>query len=226
MKIQMLNLLTNDLDAIIDFYTGMQLPLIERSSDHVSFQIGSSQLTFVQSNEVEHPFYHVAFNITESKMDLAISWLQAKGIVINLVDTYSETWNSHSVYFYDSVGNIMELIARHNSPSTSNGTFTSEDLLNISEIGLPAVDVTILSDYLLHQYNEQIYKSSSPTFTPIGDEEGLLILSVLGRQWLGSNKNAEIFPLEIVIEHEKEEPIQVLDYPYTISTRSSGHLHD
>ncbi|MFC4776115.1 VOC family protein [Paenibacillus sp. GCM10023252] len=224
MKIQEIKLLTSSLDSLIEFYSRiLELPIIERSVAHVTFQIGSSKLVFEISDEVANPYYHFAFNITESKKDLAISWLKAKGITINLFndeeDYFSESWNSHSIYFYDPVGNIVELIARHNTKNKLGHEFSYEDLLNISEIGMPARDVITLSGYLLEQFKEHIYISGNSMFAPIGDEEGLLILSSLDRNWLGSNKKVEIFPLEIFIATGREETIQVQKYPYLITTR-------
>ncbi|RED59173.1 VOC family protein [Cohnella lupini] len=225
MKIQEIKLLSNNLDKVIDFYNRiLELPIIEQSTAKVSFQIGASKLVFELSEEVTNPYYHFAINITESKIDLAISWLKAKGIKINLINEeevdFSKSWNSHSIYFYDSIGNIVEFIARHNIKSILSHEFSYEDLLNISEIGMPAQDVIILSGYLTEQYKEQIYISGNSMFTPIGNEEGLLILSSLNRNWLGSNKKVEIFPLEIFIENGREEIISVSNHSYIISTRS------
>ncbi|TFE19350.1 VOC family protein [Cohnella luojiensis] len=221
MKIQEIKLLANDLDNLVDFYNRiLELPIVEHSSIYVSFQIGSSKLVFELSEEVVNPYYHFAFNITESKKDLALNWLKAKGIHINLINGeefyFSESWNSTSIFFYDPTGNIVELIARHNTKNRLGHDFSTDDLLNISEIGIPALDVINLSEYLLHQYKEQIYISGNSMFTPIGDEEGLLILSSLDRNWLGSNKKVEIFPLEIVIADGKEDSMQILNYPYII----------
>lgn len=134
-------------------------------------------------------------------------------------DYFSESWNSHSIYFYDPAGNIVELIARHNLINKLDNEFSYGDLLNISEIGMPAEDVTSLSGYLLEQYKEQIYISGNSKFTPIGDEEGLIILSSLDRNWLGSNKKVKKFPLEIFIVNGREETMQVQKYPYIITTR-------
>jgi hypothetical protein len=53
---------------------------------------------------------------------------------------------------------------------------------------------------------------------PIGDEEGLFILSSLNRNWLGSNKKAEIFPLDIIISGERNEESSLFHYPYKIIT--------
>ncbi|OAB45318.1 VOC family protein [Paenibacillus glacialis] len=223
MKIEEIRLYTEHLDAVKDFYSvGLELPIMESSNTSITFLVGLSRLTFVQSDTVANPYYHFAFNIVEDKNQLAIEWLKSRGINISQVDdhdeSYSESWNSHSIYFYDSVGNIVEFIARHNQKHESYSEFTYKDILNISEIGLPSEDVIELSTYIQEQYDEQMYLSGSPTFTPIGDEEGLFIVSIRQRIWLGSNKEAEIFPLEIVINQGKPGTKQLLQYPYKIIT--------
>ncbi|WP_256757593.1 VOC family protein [Cohnella sp. WQ 127256] len=223
MRIQEIKLLTNDLEPLIDFYhRGLELPLIENTESSVSFRIGSSRLVFERSEEAANPYYHFAINISESKIDLALVWLKEKGVRINLAFGeevfFSQTWNSHAIYFYDPAGNIVELIARHNKKSTTGHEFTRDDMINISEIGMPAEDVLSLSEYLLKQYNEQVYISGDSMFTPIGAEDGLLILSSLERIWLGSNKKVAIFPMSIILEsRESTETKQVLHYPYLIS---------
>jgi len=223
MKIVEIRLCAERLDTLKDFYSvQLGLPIIESSNTSITLSVGSSRLTFLQSDSVANPFYHFAFNIVENKNELAIEWLKSKGVNINQVDdhdeSYFESWNSHSTYFYDPAGNIVEFIARHNQEYESDSEFTAKDVMNISEIGLPSDDVIELSTFIQEEYNEQIYISGSPTFTPIGDEEGLLILSSLHRMWLGSNKESEIFPVEIVIHKGKSGTKQLLQYPYKVTT--------
>jgi catechol 2,3-dioxygenase-like lactoylglutathione lyase family enzyme len=226
MIIQEIKLLAKRLEPLIDFYRRvLELPVLEQSASHVSFGIGLSRLTFERSDDLATPYYHFAFNMTESKADLAIPWLKAKGIRINLIngeeDCYSKTWNSHSVYFYDPAGNIVEFIARHNLKQESDQReFLPEDLLNISEIGIPADDVIELSNAIIDRLNEQVYLAGDSMFTPIGDEQGLLILSSLDRNWLGSDKKVRIFPLEIVLGNGANDPLQLDRYPYRITSRS------
>jgi len=223
MKIEEIRLYAERLDALKDFYgVQLELPIIASSNTSITFSVGSSRLTFLQSDSVANPFYHFAFNIEESKNGLAIEWLKSRGININQVDdhdeSYFESWNCHSIYFYDPAGNIVEFIARHNQQHESYSEFTTKDIMNISEIGLPSNDVMELSTYIQEEFKEQIYLSGSAAFTPIGDEEGLLILSSLQRIWLGSDKESEIFPLEIVINKGKSETKQLLQYPYKVTT--------
>ncbi len=224
MKIDEIKLFTNRLDDLKDFYYRiMELPIIKSSNTAFTVEVGSSKLTFELNDTVINPYYHFAFNIVESKNKLALKWLESRNINLNRIndsdDYYSESWNSHAIYFYDPAGNIVELIARHNLEHPSDSDFTYEDMLNISEIGLPSEDVIELSEFLQFQYSEQIYISGNSMFTPIGDEEGLFILSSLDRDWLGSNKKVEMFPLEIVIDNGIDGTILIPGHPYTIITK-------
>ncbi|WP_373231347.1 VOC family protein [Cohnella sp.] len=173
MKIKEIKLLTNNIDAVRDFYNKiLDLPIITGSNSFVTFQVGKSQLTFNKTETIIEPYYHFAFNITEYKVLEAINWINRKGIIINKVNNndlvYSQTWNSDSIYFYDSVGNIVEFIARHNQKNQISNEFNYWDLINISEIGLPARDVNTLSNIIQEQYKEQVYLSSDSLFAPIG----------------------------------------------------------
>lgn len=114
--------------------------------------------------------------------------------------------------------NVVEFIARHSVRQGSDAKeFSALDILNISEIGLPAEDVLGLSAYLQKKYEEPEYRSGNAMFTPIGDEEGLMILSSLDRNWLGSSKKVSIFPIEVVLNKGITSIDSVLQYPYKIS---------
>lgn len=229
MKIKEIKLLTNDIEATIDFYHKLLgIPVVSNPIDSVTFQIGESRLTFTKNETHIDPYYHFAINITQDKVQNAINWLHDHGISINKVNNkdvvHSQSWNSDSVYFYDSIGNIVEFIARHNmkNPGEKAGKFNCFDLMNISEIGLPATDVITLTEFIQEQYNEQVYLSNDSLFSPIGDEEGLFILSSVERKWLGSDKKVEIFPLEVIIVSGRDETRKLLNYPYTIKTEKNS----
>lgn len=143
-----------------------------------------------------------------------------KGIEINKIDGqdayYSDSWNSHSIYFYDPSGNVVEFIFRHNTIEESNGSFTIEDMKNISEIGIPAENVPAVSSMVQSKFNVEIYMDANEVFCPLGDEEGLFILSSLDRNWLGSSKKVEVFPLTISICSDVSSVERLLHYPYVI----------
>jgi len=219
MKIQEVILLASELEQLKYFYhETLGLPLQENTSASISFVAGASVLTFKHDPAVIRPYYHFAFNISANKFDSALDWLKQKGIAINLVDgsevVYSKSWNSHSVYFYDPVENIVEFIARHNLSADSSTTeFSAQDILNISEIGIPAEDVLALSKQIQNYSGEEIYQAGDSIFTPIGDEEGLFILSALTRNWLGSAKKVAVFSIRMRIRFRQNTSDHLLDYP-------------
>ncbi|MED1202587.1 VOC family protein [Heyndrickxia acidicola] len=224
MQIKEIRLYTNKLNELKNFYSDLLgFSLIYFDQNVISFKVGNSILSFVQTKEITNPYYHFAFNITESKKDEGIAWLKQKGININLIngseDIFSKSWNSHSIYFYDPSGNILELIARHDLKSDDHKEFKATDIINISEIGFPVNDVKLASDELIQRYNVEVYKESNNEFAPIGNEDGLFILSGLNRNWLGSNKKVEIFPLELTILSCKESEERFLSFPYIIQEK-------
>jgi hypothetical protein len=203
MKIKEITLHANSLDGIRNFYIDiLELSVLEENNHKISIIGGTSILSFILSKESEAPYYHFAMNITENKRDQALHWLKNKGVEINQIDGqddyYSVSWNSHSIYFYDPLGNIVEFIARHNIVEDDQGNFISEDIKNISEIGFPVEEVPNVS-----------------AFAPLGDEEGLFILSGLNRNWLGSNKAVKVFPLAVEIYSNVDCNENLLNYPYT-----------
>ena len=149
MKIKEIRLLTQDIEAARDFYSRrLGLPVLSESQDSVTFEVGQSCLSFMNSDIIPEPYYHFAFNINPNKLSNSINWLNEKGVLINKVKNNevvnSESWNSDSIYFYDAMGNIVEFIARHPIKDERSKGFSYSDILNISEIGLSTNDVPTL----------------------------------------------------------------------------------
>ncbi|GIP37876.1 hypothetical protein J31TS4_11560 [Paenibacillus sp. J31TS4] len=229
MQIHRIKLLTNQLEQLKRFYTAeLGLPLVVSSNYTFAVKVGQSVLEFEQTDHpAESPFYHFAFDIPENKMDESIDWLNSLGVMLNLLPdqsnkVYSKTWNVTSIYFYDPAGNIVEFIARHTLDNAIHTTFTGEDLLNISEIGLVVKDVPSMKDLLSSNHFINSYKDSSETFAAVGDEDGLLILSAYRRVWLGSTKEADIFKTEVTVEGTQEGVYAIDPYPYKLSVVNSS----
>jgi|GEM_PF-58345 len=230
MRIVEIKLYTLELEPLRRFYCDtLELPLSEDGEGSFTVRAGQSLLTFVRglpdsnSSSDEHPYYHFAFNISENKIAEAVEWLGRKGIEISPVNgrtvIRSESWDSDSVYFIDPAGNIVEFIARHRLANGSDTPgFAAENVVNISEIGCGTDDVNELSLLLRERLRESVYLEGDDLFTPIGDEEGLIILSSLRRNWLGSNKPVRIFPMEITVLMGKSGESQVLHFPYSVGT--------
>ncbi len=218
-------LLASDLDPVKRFYRDtLGLPVAAETSESAVFRAGGSLLTFELSSEVADPYYHFAFNVSTSRMETALEWLEAKGVEVRSVRgsriVHSESWNSDSVYFGDPAGNVVELIARHSLPGGTSEPFHPGHVLGISEIGLPADDVPALSAYLKDVAGVDVYRREDDSFAPLGDEEGLFILSSVGRTWLGSEQPSIVFPLRVTLRQEGiREWSRLMHYPYSLNFR-------
>src|SRR5690349_21082426 len=116
MQISELHLKARDLTLQKLFYqTTMGLPLLEETATSFTFQAGTTRLTFHVTGQ-QQSCYHFAFTIPHNKLAQAKSWL-AKRAPLLAKDGQDEfpfqSWNARSIYFYDPVGNIGELIAHY-----------------------------------------------------------------------------------------------------------------
>lgn len=215
MKILALNLFTSNLHLQKEFYTkSLGLKLTANSPDSFSVQAGVSSLKFTENNLPEAPFYHFAFNIPENQMNEAIDWLNKKTKLIEyegspVIDF--PNWNAHSVYFYDTAGNIVELIARHNLKNSSNEPFSAASLLNISEIGMPVDSVKEFVELTKDKLNEKLWWGNLETFAAIGDEEALFIAVTAKRNWFPTEKPCNIYPLSVKVHKDNMLPVKI-DY--------------
>ena len=134
-------------------------------------------------------------------------------------DFASESWNSDSLYFLDSAGNILEFIARHNLRNAVQWDFDSSQILNVSEIGLPSQHVVGFADELCSKLGVSVFRqATNETFTPVGDDHGLLILPVKDRIWMpDSGVLAKMSPVK-VIGNANGRDWEVRGVPYEILT--------
>ncbi|HKG53624.1 MAG TPA: hypothetical protein VKB04_05150, partial [Anaerolineales bacterium] len=186
MNITKLELLTANLQVQKDFYENiLQLP-VKLSASNLEVAVGETNLIFTQASSEFEGAYHFAFNIPENQFRAAKKWISERIPLLrdeNGKDEFnSDSWNSDSVYFKDTAGNVLEFIARHNLNSTADRDFDSTQILNISEIGLPSENVIELANVLCTALNLSVFKQGpNETFTPVGDDRGLLILPVKNR---------------------------------------------
>ena len=223
MHIRELRLQTGQLAEQKVFYREkLGLPFVSETHVGVTIQCGETQLTFVQTQDNSKPFYHFAFNISENKLLQAKAWLAERHIALSQDDPdnmYSSSWNSHALYFYDAGGNIVEFIARHSLPTAQTGSFTAHDILYASEIGLVTANVLAMSAQLKQTFGVGVYKDGeSDTFASLGDELGLFIVVKRERVWLASNKQAQVFPTEMMLigECSGTRTFDATPFPYQI----------
>jgi len=223
MNITALELWCLNLPELHDFYTRLLgLPVVEDSPESLTLQAGRSRLTFHQADGTQAGRYHVAFDIPENQFDLAFAWLQARvppaasadgRIVFDL-----SHWNATSVYFFDPVGNILELIARHGQPTATQGDFSAASLVSVSEFGIALQDVRASVQAAVEQLGVSVYDGAgSDTFSAVGDEQGLLIMVKRGRIWMpDSGFPAEFYPFRLQVQTQAERRYTLSAPPFPL----------
>ena len=203
MNIHKVELLSVDLVAQKDFYSKILEIPAELTESGLLIQAGTTDILFTQAPSDFDGAYHFAFNIPANQYPAAKNWISSR---ISLLrdksgkeDFHSNTWNSDSVYFLDASGNVLEFIARHTLENAVDGDFDSNQILNVSEIGLPSEDVIGLANTLCSQLGVSGYKQEpNENFTPVGDENGLFILPAKGRIWMpDSGVPAKMLPVKL-----------------------------
>jgi hypothetical protein len=227
MIITYLELPTSDLVAQRDFYSQvLELP-VDLSAERLKVIAWKTTLVFTQAAPDFEGAYHFAFNIPENQFQAAKAWLSGRIPLLRNEagqDEYDFTnWNAHAFYFKDAAGNILEFIARHDLPNGVNGPFNSQQILQVSEIGLPAEDVVTFANHLCSQLGLQLFRTDQPDkgFTPVGDDNGLFILPVVGRLWLPTHNPgipARLLPVRVKVE-VNGAAWEVHGVPYEIRAR-------
>ncbi len=221
MNITTLELSAKDLETQRDFYANiLELPA-KLDSATLEVKAGKSDLRFMQAPTEFDGAYHFAFNIPENQFDAAKKWISERIPLLrdeNGQDEFeSKNWNSHSVYFKDAAGNVLEFIARHNLENSLNRDFDSRQILNISEIGLPSENVIEFANKLCTSLNLSVFRQEpNETFTPVGDDHGLLILPIKDRIWIpNSGVPAKLLPVKVTGD-VNGKPWEVHGVPYEI----------
>ncbi len=221
MYITYLEVPTTDLQVQRDFYANiLELP-VTLSSAGLEVKAGKTDILFTLAAPDFDGAYHFAFNIPENQFRPAKEWISGRVPLLhdeNGKDEFkSESWNSDSVYFKDSAGNVLEFIARHNLKNAVEGDFDSKQILQVSEIGLPAENVVTLAHELCTRLNLSAFKQQpNETFTPVGDDNGLLILPIKDRIWIpNSGVPAKLLPVRVKGAAEGNE-WEVRGVPYEI----------
>jgi catechol-2,3-dioxygenase len=195
-------LYTARLEDIKPFYVDtLGLELLEESEHTFTIRVGLTKMIFAESGTEQEPFYHVAWMIPKNRFEDAKAWAAARvrlSVYEGKDETYSTSWNSHSLYFEDPVGNILELIAHHTVHNESDRPFSEKDLLQVCEVGLVTEDVLSTVDEL-EQMGLKRWGEASDTFAPVGDVNGLFIVVKKERVWFFSEQQAQMYAFEVSI---------------------------
>lgn len=213
MKIKELILYSTKIEAQKKFYGDLLgLPILHANEKEISFKIGNSVLKFIKN--IESKPYHFAINISSNKVLEALKWLKERVEIQKdgreeIVDF--SAWNAESIYFYDAENNILEFIARKNLDIIKFGAFNSEDLLEISEIGLATCNFREKYDFLTSEVGVSQFGGGKEIFSALGSENGLFILiDIEQKNWFPTNDKA--FAAEFQIKIELDGAFKTLHY--------------
>ena len=221
MNITYLELPARDLITQRDFYSQVLELKVDLSAERLEVQAGETVLVFRQAEPDFDGAYHFAFNIPENQFRAAKEWLSNRILLLKdesgKDEFTSENWNSNSFYFKDAAGNVLEFIARHNLRNAVKRAFDSYQILNVSEIGLPSQDVIGLANELCARLGIAVFRQEpNETFTPVGDDNGLLILPVKNRIWIpNSGVPAKLLPVKVKV-YVKGRMWEVSGVPYEV----------
>lgn len=221
-----LRLLTNDLERLHAFYEEvLDLP-VEQEGEGLTVTAGSTRIRFERTDSSPAPFYHIAFNIPENKLEAARLWQQQRSQLLLHAGKeviHFKQWNAHSIFFKDPAGNILEHIARHNLDNATGGAFSSSDILSASEIGVVVEDVLLSVEKIQANLGLPIFQGKSETFTPVGTEHGLLIVVQRARPWFPEEKDpADIFPLHVQMRGWEDRSFSSESEQLAIHLKSEG----
>ena len=222
MYITYLELPTSDLQVQKNFYANvLELP-VTLSLAGLEVKAGKTNLLFTRAAPDFDGAYHFAFNIPENQFRPAKDWISSRVPLLRdengKVEFESESWNSDSVYFKDTAGNVLEFIARYHLKNAVEGDFNSKQILQVSEIGLPSEDVVGLANELCRRLNLSVFKQQpNEIFTPVGDDNGLFILPIKDRIWIpNSGVPAKLLPVKVKGTAEGKR-WEVQGFPYEIT---------
>lgn len=171
----------------------LTLNIIEATDEYLRIEAGETTLTYIYVSDKPQYVYHIAFNIPENQLDSAMNWVGERVPVLGRPGNSDQRvfhyvdWNAHAIYFHDADTNVLEFIARHNLDNRNDESFTGANIINVSEVGMPVPDVQHAVAALQTGIGVPVWRGEgNDTFTVLGDEHGLLIVTKEGRPWLDS----------------------------------------
>lgn len=207
MKIKKLKLNAQSIDQQKTFFINkLGFELKEEHPHSFTFQVGWTELTFVKSDlDLK---YHYCFLIPSNQLQSAIKWLQNKTQLVEIesdkIIQHFESWNAHSIYFYDADGNLAEFIVRHDLKNEQEGSFDVSKILCVNEIGMPVRNVESINDKLQTEIQSRFWKGDLKRFGTNGDLDGLFLLvnPDIKNNWFPTDLIVQQAPFQAVIEQD------------------------
>ncbi|MEM7227452.1 MAG: hypothetical protein AAF432_01415 [Planctomycetota bacterium] len=219
------------------FYASrLGMPVVQEDNTSLTLRAGHSMLTF-QHDPTANAFYHFAFNIPSNQISSAHAWLKARECPLIVPprrlndDEHARDivafrhWNAHSVFFWDPAGSAVEFIARHDLKNEATQPFSSDAVLNISEIGLVVDDVPSVAEHIRKSLGATSYIGANAAFDPIGDQHGLILMMTRGQSMaFGQGRKRDAYPTTIELQREMRTDVRCEGFPYVI--RPSNRRRD
>lgn len=189
MQITRVETVTRSVDETARYYADvLGLPVVRHvapDGERAEVTLGGTTLVFRQDADA-HGDQHYAFLIPANQVTAAHDWLAGRVGLLSGEHESQKSWNARSVYFRGPDRSVLEVIARRDLDNTAEGPFGPHSLLGVSEVGIAVPDVTGVADRLGTEAGVTRYvraDDGSPTFTTVGDINGLLVLVSPGRAW-------------------------------------------
>lgn len=202
----------------------------ESAGEIVAIRIGSSHLAFAPTDVARaEPFYHFALLVPGDRFAAAYDWLGKRTRLLPDPETGDavfdfDKWNALACYCLDPVGNIVELIAHRGIGDSAVGeSFSSAELLGISELGLVGGDKREVADTLLHVLGVHVWDGEiddPQRLAFVGERARTLILSPEGRPWLPTDRPAEMHRVEFVLHGVRTGDALLPGTPHRVSGSS------
>jgi catechol-2,3-dioxygenase len=156
---------------------------------------------------------HFAVNVPPDRFEEAVDWARTQAELVQ-EDVPFEMWRARAAYYFDPVGNLVELIARERAPG-------EELLLEVSEVGVPVADVGAAVDFLEAELALPHFSGDRVNFSAVGDDHGLFIVVPVGRAWLFTDRPASDAPVRVTIEGSAASELRIPGSGHTIEVAST-----
>jgi catechol 2,3-dioxygenase-like lactoylglutathione lyase family enzyme len=218
------------LPALADFYRArLGVELLQQTDALVAVRLGQTRLEYLPS--AEEPFYHFALLAPGDRFDELLSWAGERTDL--LPDRHGEVvfdftnWRAQACYFHDPAGNIVEVIAHRGVGETgARGSFSAEELLGFSELGLVG-DPAAMASLLRRQTGLELWDGTVDGHAQlafVGEPAKTLILCHPDRPWLPTGRPAEAHPVEVVLSGSPEGEAVMEDSRYRIRRQTANDL--
>lgn len=208
MRIKKLTLYTSRLKEQLQFYhLVLGFEINERGLDYFELIAGETILRF--EKEKHSMPYHFAFNIPSNQIEGAAAWLKDRVALIKDEGSeiiHFENWKAKACYFYDVDGNILEFIARKPIGAKNALPFSCEQILSVSEIGMPVWDISPIYEQLSSNMGLRIFSGNLERFCALGNDHGLFVIinKAKKKNWFPTNETPYSANFKVVIESDNK----------------------